>query len=157
VGPGCLAAVAVAHRRQDRQEGAGPHRRGRGDPRRGGLSARPPDVVLDRVHPAEHTADLLKKIPDRTWTPAYDAEGKARDGAWVGELTGLLDLTGNDWPPDMRVIVGKERPHPGAQLRITDVEGHRITAFATNTAILATPPFSEITTTGLSAPAWWPW
>jgi len=34
----------------------------------------------------------------------------------------------------MRVIVRKERPHPGAQLRLTDVDGHRITAFATNTA-----------------------
>ncbi len=34
----------------------------------------------------------------------------------------------------MRVIVRKERPHPGAQLRLTDVDGLRITAFATNTA-----------------------
>jgi hypothetical protein len=33
----------------------------------------------------------------------------------------------------MRVIVRKERPHPAAQLRITDVDGHRVTAFATNT------------------------
>jgi hypothetical protein len=33
----------------------------------------------------------------------------------------------------MRVIVRKERPHPGAQPRITDVDGNRITAFATNT------------------------
>jgi len=33
----------------------------------------------------------------------------------------------------MRVIVRKERPHPGAQLRITDVDGLRVTAFATNT------------------------
>ena len=31
------------------------------------------------------------------------------------------------------MIAGKERPHPGAQLRITDVDGHRVTAFATNT------------------------
>jgi hypothetical protein len=45
----------------------------------------------------------------------------------------LLDLAKNKWPPGMRVIAGKERPHPGAQLRITDVDGHRITAFATNT------------------------
>jgi hypothetical protein len=82
----------------------------------------------------EHTAELLKKIPDRAWTPAYDAEGKVRAGAWVAELTGLLGLTGNDWPANMRVIVRKERPHPGAQLRITDADGHRITAFATNTA-----------------------
>src|SRR3954454_21224189 len=33
----------------------------------------------------------------------------------------------------MRLIVRKERPHPGAQLRITDVDGNRITAFVTNT------------------------
>ncbi len=33
----------------------------------------------------------------------------------------------------MRVIVRKERPHPGAQLRFTDYEGLRLTAFATNT------------------------
>ena len=32
------------------------------------------------------------------------------------------------------MIVRNERPHPGAQLRITDIDGHRITAFATNTA-----------------------
>jgi hypothetical protein len=33
----------------------------------------------------------------------------------------------------MRVIVRRERPHPGAQLRLTDRDGHRLTAFATNT------------------------
>jgi len=33
----------------------------------------------------------------------------------------------------LRVIVRKERPHPGAQLRLTDVDGLRLTAFATNT------------------------
>ena len=46
--------------------------------------------------------------------------------------TALMDLTG--WPPGMRVIVRKERPHPGAQLRFTDADGLRITAFATNTS-----------------------
>jgi Transposase DDE domain group 1 len=49
----------------------------------------------------------------------------------VAEVTDLLDLT--SWPKGMRVIVCKKRPHPGAQLRLTDVDGHRITAFATNT------------------------
>ena len=73
---------------------------------------------------------LIEKIPARVWAPAYDAHRNPRDGAWVAELTGLLDLTG--WPAGMRVIIRKERPHPGAQLRITDVDGHRITAFATN-------------------------
>ena len=33
----------------------------------------------------------------------------------------------------MRVIARRERPHPGAQLRLTDDEGWRITCFATNT------------------------
>lgn len=33
----------------------------------------------------------------------------------------------------MRVIVRRERPHPGAQLRFTDINGHRFTAFATGT------------------------
>jgi hypothetical protein len=79
----------------------------------------------------ENTPDLLKLIPDDVWTPAYDAVDALRDGAWVAELTDLLDLTG--WPAGMRVIVRKERPHPGAQLRFEDVEGMRITAFATNT------------------------
>jgi len=64
-------------------------------------------------------------------SPAYNADGQVRNGAWVAEATGLLDLTG--WPAGMRVIIRKERPHPGAQLRITDLDGHRITAFATNT------------------------
>jgi Transposase DDE domain group 1 len=34
----------------------------------------------------------------------------------------------------MRLIVRRERPHPGAQLRITDLDGMRITAFVTNTS-----------------------
>ena len=38
-----------------------------------------------------------------------------------------------DWPPGMRVIARRERPHPGAQLRLTDHNGWRITCFATNT------------------------
>jgi hypothetical protein len=73
----------------------------------------------------------LAAIPEEAWTPAYDAGGQVRPGAWVAEMTGMFDLTG--WPPGMRLIVRKERPHPGAQLRITDLDGHRITAFVTNT------------------------
>jgi Transposase DDE domain group 1 len=72
----------------------------------------------------------ILQMPDRIWEPAYDAGGQVRPGAWVAELTGLLDLAG--WPEGMRVIVRKERPHPGAQLRFTDLGGHRFTAFATD-------------------------
>jgi len=79
----------------------------------------------------DNTPDLLKLIPEHVWTEAYDAHDGVRDGAWVAELTHLMDLT--SWPAGMRVIVRKERPHPGAQLRFGDVDGMRITAFATNT------------------------
>ncbi|TCN53575.1 DDE family transposase [Rhodococcus sp. SMB37] len=73
----------------------------------------------------------LELVPDQAWSPAYDSDGQVRDGAWVTELTGLLDLS--SWPKGMRVIVRKERPHPGAQLRFTDRDGLRLTAFVTNT------------------------
>jgi hypothetical protein len=75
--------------------------------------------------------DALGKIPARAWTPAYDSDGLQRPGAWVADLTGVLDLSA--WPKGMRVIARKERPHPGAQLRITDIDGHRVTCFATST------------------------
>jgi len=76
-------------------------------------------------------AERLAKIPARVWTPAYNSDGEIREGAWVAEVTGLLNL--DSWPTGMRVIARKERPHPGAQLRITDADGMRVTAFATNT------------------------
>jgi Transposase DDE domain group 1 len=78
-----------------------------------------------------NTPDLLAKIPESAWSSAYDAHDQVRDGAWVAELTGLLEL--GSWPAGMRVIVRKERPHPGAQLHFDDVDGMRITAFVTNT------------------------
>ena len=64
---------------------------------------------------------------------ALDADGRPREGAQVAELTRWLPATFTGWPPGMRVIARRERPHPGAQLRITDHEGWRITVFATNT------------------------
>jgi hypothetical protein len=73
----------------------------------------------------------IGKVPAAAWTPAHDEDGQVRDGAWVADITGILDLS--SWPAGMRVIVRKERPHPGAQLRFTDIDGHRFTAFATAT------------------------
>jgi Transposase DDE domain group 1 len=75
--------------------------------------------------------DAILKLPARAWTPAYDSDRQVRDGAWVAELTGMLNLAA--WPRGIRIIVRKERPHPGAQLRLTDIDGHRLTCFATST------------------------
>ena len=66
------------------------------------------------------------------WYPAIESDGGIRDGAWIGEATALVDLS--TWPAGTRLILRKERPHPGAQLRFTDSDGHRITGFLTDTA-----------------------
>jgi hypothetical protein len=86
-------------------------------------------------------ATALAALPKGAWTPAYQARKpraaeqgvqiEPRDGAWVAEVTGLVDLSG--WPTGTRLILRKERPHPGAQLRTTDADGMRITGFLTNT------------------------
>lgn len=76
----------------------------------------------------------LAALPRQSWKPALDADGHPREGAQVAELTRhfhSLDPRYR-WPDGMRVIARRERPHPGAQLRITDHDGWRITVFATN-------------------------
>jgi hypothetical protein len=73
-------------------------------------------------------------LPASAWSPAIDADGGVRDGAAVAELTGLLHLSG--WPAGMRVVVRRERPHPGAQLTLFEErDGWRYTAFVTNTQV----------------------
>ena len=60
-------------------------------------------------------------MPKKRWLPALDAGEGARERAWVAELTEQVDLSG--WPEGTRLIVRKERPHPGAQLRLTTATG----------------------------------
>ena len=79
----------------------------------------------------DRTPQIYAKIPKTAWAPAYNADGDPREGADVAEITDLLDLSG--WPEGMRVIMRREKPHPGARLRFDDVGGYRLTAFATNT------------------------
>jgi hypothetical protein len=69
---------------------------------------------------------------DDSWYPAIDSDGDIRDGAWVAEATGLVEMS--TWPAGTRLILRKERPHPGVQLRFTDSDGLRVTAFITDTA-----------------------
>jgi Transposase DDE domain group 1 len=84
---------------------------------------------------------VLNQLPEQAWTPAYQVRTpragqhgpviEPREGAWVAEATGLVELTA--WPAGTRLILRRERPHPGAQLRITDVNGYRIVGMLTNT------------------------
>lgn len=85
------------------------------------------------IYARQPVLNALAAVPKRAWRAALDAEGYLRDGAQVAELTRWLPATFTGWPPRMRIIARRERPHPGAQLRLTDHEGWRITMFATNT------------------------
>ena len=81
----------------------------------------------------EQVQQAILALPESAWSQAYNIDGQPREGAWVAELTGLLTL--DKWPCGSRVIVRRERPHPGAQLRFTDADGHRFTAFLTDTPL----------------------
>lgn len=85
------------------------------------------------VYGRQPILDALTVLPRQAWKKALDTNGQPREGAMVAELTRWLPATFTGWPPGMRVIARKERPHPGAQLRITDDNGWRIQVFATNT------------------------
>lgn len=75
--------------------------------------------------------DAICCTDEDSWLPAVDGNGEPREGAQVAELTDVMDLS--SWPERTRVIVRRERPHPGAQLSLFDtVEGMRHTAFITD-------------------------
>jgi hypothetical protein len=73
---------------------------------------------------------IVDQVPDHCWQPAIQTDGGIRDGAWVAEVTDMLDLAA--WPEGCRVILRTERPHPGAQLTFTDANGMRVTAIITD-------------------------
>jgi hypothetical protein len=86
----------------------------------------------------------IEAIPEQAWRAALDGDGQPREGAQVAELTAWMPTPTKptrsparfgpqEWPAGMRIIARRERPHPGAQLRLTDHNGWRITCFATNT------------------------
>lgn len=81
--------------------------------------------------------EAIEKVPDQVWASALDADGGVREGGDVAELTDLLEPTVlAKWPTGMRVIVRRERPHPGAQLSLFEAaDGWRYQAFVTNTTV----------------------
>ncbi|MFF0055884.1 IS1380 family transposase [Streptomyces microflavus] len=82
------------------------------------------------TEPVRHA---IRAMPDRLWHPALDQDGSLRAGAEVAELTGMVELTG--YPAGTRIIVRRERPHPGAQLSLFEQdEGLRHQVFLTDTA-----------------------
>jgi hypothetical protein len=78
----------------------------------------------------EPVRQALESLAQSAWRSAVDQDGQPRDGAWVAELTEQVNLEG--WPEGTRLICRRERPHPGAQLSFTDLDGHRFQCFITD-------------------------
>ncbi|MCA1657138.1 MAG: IS1380 family transposase [Actinobacteria bacterium] len=72
----------------------------------------------------------ILKIPDDAWVTALDQDAGERDNGQVTEITASVDLS--SWPEQSRLIVRRERPHPGAQLSFTDHDGYRFQAILTD-------------------------
>ena len=80
----------------------------------------------------ERVRGAILALPDAAWEQAFDGKGKEREGAQVAELSDRVDLSA--WPEGTRLIVRRERPHPGAQFQVFDAQGYRHTAFITDQA-----------------------
>ncbi len=74
----------------------------------------------------------ITQIAESDWACSLDQGGAERPNGQVCEITDRLNLDG--WPARSRVIVRRERAHPGAQLTFTDVDGHRFQAILTDQA-----------------------
>ena len=93
------------------------------------------DAVVERGLSFSVGCDLSERLratilalPESAWSPALDAGGELREGAWVAEL----DVDLSSWPAGTRALCRRERPHPGAQLSFSDADGHRFQVMLTN-------------------------
>ena len=76
-------------------------------------------------------ARMVSWINDKQyWQPALDHSGEDRTDAWVVNATDVLGLT--DYPAGTNLYLRAEPLHPGAQPTLLDPDGHRVTAFLTN-------------------------
>jgi hypothetical protein len=73
--------------------------------------------------------EAILNLKERDWVAAVTQENEEREGAGLCELK-ELDLS--SWPKGTRAICRRERPHPGAQLKFTDVNGYRFQVFITD-------------------------
>ena len=79
----------------------------------------------------QRVRDAITGLTEAAWRSAIDGDGAEREGAQVAELTDRVELS--SWPEATRLLVRRERPHPGAQLSVFDCEaGYRHTAFITD-------------------------
>ena len=93
---------------------------------------RGPDLRLGRHGLTETVRAAILKIADSDWVCSLDQDGRARPNGQVSKITEHLDL--ESWPEGSRVIVRRERAHPGEQVSFSDDDGHRFQAILTDQA-----------------------
>jgi hypothetical protein len=93
----------------------------------GGLAARNCEFSIGM--PANDRFDgEIHRLRYSDWRPALTADGQVRRGAHVAEI----DVVPDWMPAGTRVIVRRERPHPGAPLKLWDHNGWRHQVIVTN-------------------------
>jgi hypothetical protein len=76
-------------------------------------------------------AEVILTLPRSAWQPTVSADGsQIRDSGEVAEITDLVELS--KWPSGTRMLVRREQPSPGAQLRFTDLDGYRYQVLVTD-------------------------
>ena len=78
----------------------------------------------------ESVRAAILEIPEDAWVAALEQDGSERENGQVAEITDRVNLS--SWPEGSRLIVRRERPHPGAQLSFTDHDGYRFQAILTD-------------------------
>jgi hypothetical protein len=82
----------------------------------------------------EPAAKVIVTVPGSAWQQAICSDGSG----WreTGEVTEITSLVGPEllkgWPPGTRMLARREQPHPGAQLRFTDLGGYRYQLIVTD-------------------------
>jgi hypothetical protein len=95
-----------------------------------GLAARNVTFMVG-MRANEVAAAVIADIDEDVWVPAVNTDGRPREGAEVAEVPELVP----SWAPEgTRAIVRRERPHPGASLRLWDHNGLRHQVTLTNDA-----------------------
>ena len=78
----------------------------------------------------ETVRTAILETPEDAWIQALDQDDTERENGQVVEITDQVDLS--SWPEGSRLIVRRERPHPGVQLSFTDHDGYRFQAILTD-------------------------
>ena len=78
--------------------------------------------------------EAIEALAADAWQPIVTADGKLRPDASVAEA---VWPAGEGWPAGLRLVIRREVPHVGAQLRYTDQDGHRYQAAISNLDVSA--------------------